>query len=231
MEYSLHSTSPLEPGKYALLQVADTGHGMTPKTQARIFDPFFTTKFTGRGLGLAAVLGIIRGHKGGVRIESEVGKGSTFRIIFPLTEAVVANDKHDVREKNVIDGKGQTVLAIDDEPSVLELLQDVFSGANFKVIEASNPIDGIDLYRLHQHEIAMVILDYSMPGMDGKAAFEEIVKINKEISVILCSGYTEEEMKSGFGDVRPQAFIQKPYRPTDLLEKAAEILSAKRYRT
>jgi len=231
MEYSMHSTTPLEPGKYALLQVADTGHGMTSKTLSRIFDPFFTTKFTGRGLGLAAVLGIIRGHGGGVRIDSEVGKGTTFRIVFPLREAAMAADKIELKEKRVVDGKGQTVLVIDDEPSVLEMLQDVFSDANFKVIEASNPGEGIDLYRQYQQEIVLIILDYSMPGMDGKAAFEEIVKIKKEVNIVLCSGYTEEEMQSGFGDIRPQAFTQKPYRPSDLLEKAAGLLSAQRNKT
>jgi CheY-like chemotaxis protein len=120
---------------------------------------------------------------------------------------------------------------IDDEPFVLELLKDVFTDANFKVIEALNPAEGIELYRQHQQSILMVILDYSMPGMDGKAAFHELLKINPDVKVMLCSGYTEEEIKSAFGDIQPQAFIQKPYKPSSLLEKASNMLTRKNSKT
>jgi len=223
-EYRKFTNTPVPPGKYALLQVSDTGHGMKPEVAARIFDPFFTTKFTGRGLGLAAVLGIIRGHKGGISITSEEGKGTEFEIVLPLVDVTTMPGVREMKETPMINGNGKTVLVIDDEPSILELLTDIFSDAKFKVIKASDPIKGIGLYRELQHSVAMVVLDYSMPGMDGKAAFEELVKINKDVRVLLCSGYSEEEMKLAFGDTRPQAFIQKPYKPAELLARVSAIV-------
>ncbi len=107
------------------------------------------------------------------------------------------------------------------------MLKDVFTDANFKVIEASNPTEGIEFYRQNQHAIVMVVLDYSMPGMDGKAAFEELVKIDNDVKVLLCSGYSEEEMKSAFGNIRPSGFIKKPYKPIKLLENVSSILAGR----
>jgi len=223
--YSRYTNEPLPGGKYALLRVEDSGGGMSSETMARIFDPFFSTKFTGRGLGLAAVLGIIRGHKGGVRIESEVGKGTTFEILFPLLDDAAAPEKEEIKERERFSGSGKKVLLIDDEEPVVELLADVFTDAKFDVLQTMNPVEGIELYRAHRQEISIVILDYSMPDMDGKAAFEELAKINQDVKVLLCSGYTEEEMQSGFGKIRPAGFIKKPYRPSTLLAQVAKILS------
>ena len=224
-EFWKYTNTPLTPGPYALLQVKDTGYGIKPEVLARIFDPFFTTKFTGRGLGLAAVLGIVRGHHGGLRIESEEGQGTKFEIIFPLVEASTTAGEPEMNNASVVNGTGKTVLVIDDEPSILELLKDVFTEANFKVIEAPNPMEGIELYRQHHDAVTMVILDYSMPGMDGKSTFEELVKIKNDVMVVLCSGYTEEEIKSAFGEVHPQSFIQKPYKPSQLLETVSKVMS------
>ena len=224
-EYWKYTNAPLQRGRYALLRVSDTGHGIKPEVLARIFDPFFTTKFTGRGLGLAAVLGIVRGHHGGLRIESSEGRGTTFEVAFPLMDAPTTGADAEQKAIAVIDGKGRTVLAIDDEPSILELLKDIFADANFKTIQASNPMHGIDLYRQHRDVIAMVVLDYSMPGMDGKAAFEELVKIDSSVKVLLCSGYSEEEMKAAFSDIQPSGFIKKPYKPSEFLESVSNVLS------
>src|SRR5208283_5033408 len=227
VEYWKYTNSPLQPGSYASLRVNDTGNGIKPEVLARIFDPFFTTKFTGRGLGLAAVLGIVRGHHGGLRIQSEVGKGTEFEVIFPLVNAPLITGEPEMKASTAVNGEGKTVLVIDDEPSILELLKDVFTDANFKVIEAPNPMEGIDLYRKNQHSIVMVVLDYSMPGMDGKTAFEKLVEIDNNVKVLLCSGYSEEEMKSAFGNIRPDGFIKKPYKPAELLENVSSILAGK----
>jgi PAS domain S-box-containing protein len=223
-EYWKYTNSALTPGTYALLQVSDTGSGMKPEVLARIFDPFFTTKFTGRGLGLAAVLGIVRGHQGGIRISSEEGKGTRFDVVFPLMESPNKAAVQEAKETLAVNGEGRSILVIDDEASVLELLTDIFTDAKFTVIGALNPLEGIELYRRHQPGIAAVVLDYSMPGMDGKAAFEELVKINKDVQVLLCSGYSEEETSSVFGDVRPVGFIQKPYQPAALLERVSRLI-------
>lgn len=224
LKYTRFTNNSLPSGNYASLAVDDTGHGMNPQVMARIFDPFFSTKFTGRGLGLAAVLGIIKGHHGGLRIESEVGKGTSFEVVFPLINPSLSPEARAMKVMPTLNGEGKSILVIDDETSILELLRDVFSDANFKVLEAANPVDGINLYRRHQHRTALVVLDYSMPGMDGKKAFDELVAINKGVRVILCSGYAEEEMKSAFGDVLPMAFLKKPYKPAELLERVSSIL-------
>jgi two-component system, cell cycle sensor histidine kinase and response regulator CckA len=223
-EYWKYTNHPLPPGEYASLQVSDTGQGMRPEILARIFDPFFTTKFTGRGLGLAAVLGIIRGHHGGVRIKSNRGIGTLFEIVFPIVDSPSTAELQGMKSRSVIDGRGRTILVIDDEPSILELLNDVFTEARFVVLTAMNPHEGIELYRQHQPDVSIVILDYSMPGMDGRVAFSELRKINPSVKVLLCSGYMEEEMKSAFGEMRPNDFIKKPYKPIDLLEKVASII-------
>jgi two-component system, cell cycle sensor histidine kinase and response regulator CckA len=220
-----YTNTPLPEGKYALLQIRDTGHGIKTEVLARIFEPFYSTKFVGRGLGLAAVLGIIKGHQGGIRLESEEGKGTRFDFIFPLVEKSATLDAPLTPSPPVVSGKGKTVLVIDDEPSVLDLLNDILSAAEFTVMGSPNPLEGIETYRRHHQTIKIVILDYSMPGMDGKAAFTELVKINKDVKVLLCSGYAEEQMESSFGDLRPAGFIHKPYKPEALLARLTELLS------
>jgi two-component system cell cycle sensor histidine kinase/response regulator CckA len=225
-EYSKYSVAPLPQGTYALLQVSDTGHGMSRKEIDRIFDPLFSTEFTGRGLGLAAVLGIIKGHFGGVCITSEEGTGTRFDVVFPLVLTPEGPGREEEeRACQDVDGEGKTVLVIDDEPSVLETLTDVLTEARFTVLGALSPKEGIDLYRHHSSTIAMVVLDYSMPGMDGKAAFEELVKINNGVKVLLCSGYMQERVESSFDGPRPAGFIHKPYQPAELLDRMSRVLS------
>lgn len=217
-EYWKYTNAPLAPGSYALIQVRDNGSGISDETLNRIFDPFFTTKFMGRGLGLAAVLGIIRGHNGGLRIESEEGKGTMFEIVLPLVSASPMTDVPEKKEASVMKGEGKTILIIDDDPFVFQLLEDILTEVHFTVIGASDPLQGIEIYRREHQTIAMVILDFSMPNMNGKEAFEKLVQINKEVKVLLCSGYTEEETLSTFGTIRPTGFFQKPYRADALVE-------------
>jgi two-component system cell cycle sensor histidine kinase/response regulator CckA len=126
---------------------------------------------------------------------------------------------------SAIDGNNKTVLVIDDDPSVLELLTDIFTEANFSILTAAISMEGIELYRALQDGIAALILDYSMPLMDGKAAFGELMKINANVKVLLCSGYMENDMTSAFGDVQPNEFIHKPYTPASLLDRVWRMLS------
>ena len=223
-EFWKYTNQPLPPGEYAYLQIDDTGCGISSKSLARIFDPFFTTKFTGRGLGLAAVLGIIRGHQGGIRITTEEGKGTRFDVVFPLVRSSTVAEVQETAEETVVQGDGKTILVIDDQSFVLELVTDIFTEARFTVIGALDPMEGIELYRRHRKKIAMVLLDYSMPGMDGKAVFAELRKINKNVTVILSSGYAEEKISPLFDDIRPAGFIQKPYKPGALLDMVMKLL-------
>ncbi|MFZ4621969.1 MAG: PAS domain S-box protein, partial [Bacteroidota bacterium] len=200
---------PLAPGSYALLQVIDTGCGISKETLSRIFDPFFTTKFTGRGLGLAAVLGIIRGHSGSIHIQSEEGKGSRFEVLLPLQniQQLPAEPKKNVR--TFLPGEKRTILVIDDDQSVIELVQDIFSDTQFTMMGTVDPMEGIEFYKKYSEEISMVILDYSMPRMNGKTAFERLYALNPNVKVLLCSGYSEDETFSTFDRIRPERFFQK----------------------
>ena len=223
--YWKYTNIPLAPGSYAKIQVRDTGSGISQETLTRIFDPFFTTKFTGRGLGLAAVLGIIKGHKGGLRIESEEGKGTLFEVVLPIANSSAASKTQEKKKNAPIDGKGKTILIIDDDPFVFDLLNDTLTEARFTVTGAMDPVKGIEIYRRDHASIDLIILDYSMPGMDGKKAFQELLMINQQAKILLCSGYTEEETLTQFGNVRPAGFFQKPYKAHELLERMAQVLS------
>ncbi|MEI7907816.1 MAG: response regulator, partial [Bacteroidota bacterium] len=162
------------------------------------------------------------------RIESKEGKGTMFEIVFPLIAASHMDAVSEKKELSTANGEGKTILVIDDEVSLIELLEDILPEVNFKVISALDPLKGIEIYRRDQKNIAMVILDYSMPIMDGKGAFEELLKINKDVKVLLCSGYTEEETMSVFGIDRPTGYFQKPYKPEALVQRVAEIISKDR---
>ena len=225
IEYSKYTAASLPAGRYAMLQVSDTGCGMNQETLSKIFDPFFTTKFTGRGLGLAAVLGIVKGHQGGLRITSDVSKGTMFEIVFPLAGLAMVNDGPERRTLPQVHGEWKTILVIDDEPSVIELLEDTLSASNFNIISALDPVNGIEIYREQHQHISMVVLDYSMPKLNGKAVFDELLKIDSAVKVLLCSGYSEEETMSGFTTARPSGYFQKPYDTDELVQRVAAIIS------
>ncbi len=208
----------LSPGVYAYLEVTDTGCGMDDATRERIFEPFFSTKFTGRGLGMPAVLGIVRGHNGAIKVYSEPGKGTTFLVLFPALD-VPATEEPAAGEDGLRGWKGTgTVLLVDDEDSVRSVGKRMLIRAGFGVLLARDGQEALDLFRKRAGEIACVILDVTMPNMDGEECFHGLRKIRSDIPVILSSGYTEQFVSERFAGEVPAGFIQKPYVLGSLVE-------------
>ena len=212
----------LMPGRYVVLSVKDTGCGMDDVTRRRIFEPFYTTKFTGRGLGLAAVIGIVRGHGGGIRIESSLGEGSVISVAFPATDSEISQEEP-IESVGAWRGSGK-ILVVEDEMSARELAVIVLTRKGFEVLEAGDGLEGVEIFRKHAHEIRCVLLDLAMPNMDGDEAHKEIRKIRPDVPTILCSGYPEQDAISRFSDLNPSGFIEKPYSPDVLVARVRESL-------
>ena len=203
-------------GKYVYLQVIDNGCGMNKQTVSKIFDPFFTTKFTGRGLGLAAVLGIVRGHNGLLKVESEPGVGTAFTVMFPATETTA--DLVQKPESSIEHWKGSgTILVVDDEDAVREVATALLNDFGFSTLTASDGEDGVRIFRENQDEIKAVLLDLTMPNMNGEEAFYEMKKIRNDVKVVISSGYSEQAAMEHFSGEGLAGFIQKPYRVQELI--------------
>jgi signal transduction histidine kinase len=214
----------LPPGTYVCLEVSDTGYGMDEEAKLRLFEPFFTTKFTGRGLGLAAVLGIVRGHKGAIYVSSEIGQGTSIKISFPAIEGpAMARTVADLPDTECWKGKG-VILLVEDEDDVRKIIARTLERLGFKVIAASDGQAGVEAFSQHADEVALVLLDLSMPVMNGGEVFQELLKIRPNVQVLLCSGYTEKEATKRFEGMALAGFLQKPFQLADLTRKLQEIL-------
>jgi CheY-like chemotaxis protein len=186
---------------------------MDAETVDRIFEPFFTTKFTGRGLGLAAVLGVVRGHRGALSVESAPGHGTVFRLLFaPSAQPTFAGAPTQTSA-----ARTATVLIVDDEEAVREMIGEVLENEGFEVLRAEDGSRGVALFREGRDRIDVVLLDLSMPGLSGEETFRQLREIDPGVRVILSSGYDRDEARGRFGTARPAGFIQKPYRPEELM--------------
>jgi PAS domain S-box-containing protein len=218
-----HPIEPAAPGPYVFLEVADTGCGMDAETRDRIFDPFFTTKFAGRGLGLAAVLGIVRSHHGMLKVESERSRGTTFRVFFPAaSKAAVPLER--VKDPPPWRGSG-TILLVDDEEPVRIVTGRMLEHSGFKVLRASDGLEALELFRAHASEIDCVLLDLAMPRMDGEETFRELRRIRPGVRVVLASGYGDQEIAQRFRSAGLSGLIEKPFRTEELCAKLREVLA------
>lgn len=205
----------LPEGDYVYLEVSDNGGGMTQETLSKIFDPFFTTKFTGRGLGLAAVLGIVRGHNGTLKVYTELGKGTSFKILIPSTYEPATPPIIIDSELDQWRGSG-TVLVVDDEEIVRTTATRMLTSMGFTVLTANDGREGIATFKAHAESIRAVVLDLTMPHLDGEATFRELRLLRPEVRVLLVSGFDEQEAVNRFLGKGLAGFLQKPFKMESL---------------
>jgi CheY-like chemotaxis protein len=215
-----NSAPPLPPGDYLRLQISDTGSGMTEETKARVFDPFFTTKFTGRGMGLAVVQGLVRDHGGGILLASAPGQGTQFEIFLPcLNRATQAGPHHRARApRGVLRPASATVLIVEDELILRDSLSRTLRMRGHAVLEAGDGTAAIDLIRAHPGRLDAMLLDVTLPGISSREVFEEARHRRPDLKIILTSAYSREATGISFAGLRIEHFIRKPFPLEDLLD-------------
>ena len=222
-DLSTFLTEHKEEGNYVVLQVRDTGSGMDEEMVKRIFDPFFSTKFLGRGLGLSAALGIVRGHKGALKVTSAPAQGTSFEVLFPATAEVVATAAEPPEQSVPVQGRG-TILVVEDEEVVSNLLQEALTRAGYEVLLAGNGEEALRIFPRHASRISLVLLDLVMPVMSGEEALPHLLTMKPGVPVIVSSGQDERECMRKLQEPRVAGFLQKPYLPALLVEKVHAIL-------
>lgn len=216
----LHSGT-LTPGLYAVLEVRDTGSGMTEETKSKIFDPFFTTKFMGRGLGLSAVHGILETQKGGMEIQSKIGAGSTFRIFLPVSPRLTS--ARAVKQESPSRGQG-TILVVDDEEIVRRTAKLSLEHAGYRVLLEETGESALAVLRSKTPPVSLVLLDMSMPGMPGRQVMQQIREMNLQVPVLVCSGFSESEVHAEFANLDIAGIVQKPFTARQLGARVTRVL-------
>lgn len=217
----------LVPGRYLRLEVQDGGAGMTAEVQQRIFEPFFSTRFAGRGLGLPAVLGIVRRHRGTLQIDSRPGQGTRVSVYLPLAAPQRSLAPTDAAGEGDVTAM---VLVVDDEEDVLRLTRRLLERNGLRVLAAGSGEEALARFRERRAEIGAVVMDLTMPGMGGDEALGAIRALDREIPVILMSGYSEEEVARRCGVLELTAFLPKPYLPAELIDEVRRALRVDRPR-
>jgi len=220
----------LPEGPYVNLEVSDDGCGMNEETLARIFDPFFTTKFTGRGLGLAAVLGIMRSHHGAIKVTSEPGRGTTFTLLFPVLGEARALAKSSAKSPSTESpwrGRG-TILLADDDEAVRCVTAHMLNSFGFEVVQAANGLECVEQFAAAPGRFTALLLDLTMPHLNGQGALREIRRLRRDIPVLLMSGFSEENATTCCEQERPNGFLQKPFQPDELRQSLRAIIDDRR---
>ena len=223
--HSMYAPNKISAGGYAFFEVKDHGCGIDKETLQKIFDPFFSTKMMGRGLGLAAVLGIVRSHRGTIHVISEPGQGTTVEVLLPAIEATVPQTRDETGEPVLNDKK--TILIVDDEDFVRNFLARCMEAAGFKVLTASDGYEAIEVYRQQAAEISVVLLDLTMPRMSGMEVLKELRSLSVDLPILMISGYSEQDISKQMSKSGSCAFIQKPFSPDELIAAISTLHSSK----
>ncbi len=220
----MHEAPAPRPGRYVYVQVMDNGGGMDEDTQARIFDPFFTTKQKGHGLGLAAVIGIVRGHRGFISVDSEPGAGTTFVVGLPIGPERTSR-RMPPTARNTRVATASTVLVIDDEPAVRDVVAEMLQAEGCQSLTAASGAAGLLLLIENEADVQLVLLDLNMPRLSGDEIYARIAKIAPQLPVVLMSGHAESQVIERFADAPIAGFIQKPFGATALSSVLRRMLS------